>query len=181
MIPQTHHFKQTVNNFFLPFSLKCKFITGTHSRLRVFCQVTKLNTENHSFCCRWTVEWLHSIHPFQLIYAKSLTTTQRGEKHERQSSSLCYLTLNERWLEPITTKAKQQKGVHCTENPICVFPEMKLCGLVPNSYIHVICERFTYSQDRFAYLAAREGSNEELLALVEKHAGHTPQKPLSSH
>jgi hypothetical protein len=25
----------------------------------------------------------------------------------------------------------------CTENPIYVFPEMKLCRLVPNSYIHV--------------------------------------------
>ncbi len=27
--------------------------------------------------------------------------------------------------------------LHCTENPIYVFPEMKLCGHVPNSYIHV--------------------------------------------
>jgi hypothetical protein len=26
---------------------------------------------------------------------------------------------------------------HCTENHIYVFQEMKLCGLVPNSYIHV--------------------------------------------
>jgi hypothetical protein len=26
---------------------------------------------------------------------------------------------------------------HCTANPIYVFPEMKLGGLVPNSYIHV--------------------------------------------
>jgi hypothetical protein len=26
---------------------------------------------------------------------------------------------------------------HCTENPIYVFPEMKLRDLVPNSYIHV--------------------------------------------
>ncbi len=28
-------------------------------------------------------------------------------------------------------------GTHCTENPICVFPDMKLRGLVPKSYIHV--------------------------------------------
>ncbi len=28
-------------------------------------------------------------------------------------------------------------GVHCTENPIYVFPEMKLRGLVPNFYIRV--------------------------------------------
>jgi hypothetical protein len=27
--------------------------------------------------------------------------------------------------------------VHCTENPIYVFPKMKLRGLVPNSYSHV--------------------------------------------
>jgi hypothetical protein len=27
--------------------------------------------------------------------------------------------------------------MHCNENPIYVFPEMKLRDLVPNSYIHV--------------------------------------------
>ncbi len=27
--------------------------------------------------------------------------------------------------------------LHCTENPIYVFPEIKLRGLIPNSYIHV--------------------------------------------
>ncbi len=27
--------------------------------------------------------------------------------------------------------------VHCTKNPIYVFPEMKLRGLVPNSYIYL--------------------------------------------
>jgi hypothetical protein len=27
--------------------------------------------------------------------------------------------------------------LHCTENPISLFPKMKLCGLVPYSYIHV--------------------------------------------
>jgi hypothetical protein len=30
-----------------------------------------------------------------------------------------------------------QQNTHCTENPIYVFPEMKLRGLIPNSYIHV--------------------------------------------
>jgi hypothetical protein len=34
-------------------------------------------------------------------------------------------------------KYRNRVIVHCTENPINVFPEMKLCGLVPNSYIHV--------------------------------------------
>jgi hypothetical protein len=29
------------------------------------------------------------------------------------------------------------KKMHCTENPIYVFLEMKLCSLVPNSYIPV--------------------------------------------
>jgi hypothetical protein len=27
--------------------------------------------------------------------------------------------------------------MHCTENPIYVFPEMKMRGHVPNSYTHV--------------------------------------------
>jgi hypothetical protein len=35
-----------------------------------------------------------------------------------------------------------------------VFPAIKLRGLNPNSYIHVQCVRFIYSQDRSAYLAA---------------------------
>jgi hypothetical protein len=30
-----------------------------------------------------------------------------------------------------------EKSHLCTKNPIYVFPEMKLRGLVPNSYIHV--------------------------------------------
>ncbi len=37
-------------------------------------------------------------------------------------------------------KINTQKGrnkVHWIKNPIYVFPEMKLCGLVPNSYIHI--------------------------------------------
>jgi hypothetical protein len=33
-------------------------------------------------------------------------------------------------------------ATHCTENPIYVFPEMKLRGLVPNSYIHVSVSNF---------------------------------------
>jgi hypothetical protein len=39
--------------------------------------------------------------------------------------------------------------LHCTKNPIYVLPEMKLGGLIPNSF-----EQFIYSQDRSAYLAA---------------------------
>jgi hypothetical protein len=32
--------------------------------------------------------------------------------------------------------------MHCTENPIYVFSEMKLFDLVPNSYIHVSVSNF---------------------------------------
>jgi hypothetical protein len=32
--------------------------------------------------------------------------------------------------------------LHCSENPIYVFPVLKLCGLVPNSYIHVSVSDF---------------------------------------
>ncbi len=35
-------------------------------------------------------------------------------------------------LEPIS---QRHTNVHCIKNPIYVFPEMKLRGLVPNSYI----------------------------------------------
>ncbi len=45
-------------------------------------------------------------------------------------------------------------SIQWTENLIYVFPEMKLRG--PHSqFLHsCICERFKYSQDRSAYLAA---------------------------
>jgi hypothetical protein len=39
--------------------------------------------------------------------------------------------------------------VHCTENPIYVFPEMKLRGVVPNSYIHVSVSDFPGSVSLF--------------------------------
>jgi hypothetical protein len=35
------------------------------------------------------------------------------------------------------TKMDLKRYLHCTENPIYLFPEMKLCGLIPNCYIHV--------------------------------------------
>jgi hypothetical protein len=31
---------------------------------------------------------------------------------------------------------------HCTKKPIYVFPDMKLCGLIPNSYIYVSVSDF---------------------------------------
>ncbi len=45
---------------------------------------------------------------------------------------------------------------HCTENTIYVFPEMKLRGLVHNSYIYLmyLSEQFIYSQGQSACLAA---------------------------
>jgi hypothetical protein len=41
--------------------------------------------------------------------------------------------------------------MHCTQNPIYVFPEIKLRGFISNSYMHM---HFIYSQDWSAYLAA---------------------------
>ncbi len=43
---------------------------------------------------------------------------------------------------------------HCTENSIYVFPEMKLRGLILNSYIHASVIYIYYQADRSAYLAA---------------------------
>jgi hypothetical protein len=43
---------------------------------------------------------------------------------------------------------------HCTKNPIYIFPEMKLRGLVPNSYIHVYVSDLNIPRIRLAYLAA---------------------------
>jgi hypothetical protein len=43
--------------------------------------------------------------------------------------------------------------LHCIENLIYVFPEMKLRGLQIQFLHSCICVRFIYSQDRSAYLA----------------------------
>jgi hypothetical protein len=43
-------------------------------------------------------------------------------------------------LEEKNGRERRERGglaLHCTENLINVFPVMKLCGLVPNSYLHV--------------------------------------------
>ncbi len=45
--------------------------------------------------------------------------------------------------------------IHCIENPIYVFPEMKLRGLVTSSYTHVsVSDFYVYFKDQSAYLAA---------------------------
>jgi hypothetical protein len=46
----------------------------------------------------------------------------------------------------------KQPMPHCTENPIYVFPEMKLRFLVPNSYMHVSVSDLYIP--RSAYMAA---------------------------
>ncbi len=47
--------------------------------------------------------------------------------------------------------------MHCTENPMYVFPEKKLRSLSHNFNIHVcICERFIYSHDRSIYFLVAE-------------------------
>ncbi len=52
----------------------------------------------------------------------------------------------------IGSDTRDQLWPHCTKNQIYAFPEMKLRGLVPNSYsnvqlyIHVFVKRFIYTQ-----------------------------------
>jgi hypothetical protein len=39
--------------------------------------------------------------------------------------------------QPYSLTSKFQLYIHCSENSKPILPEMKLCGLVPNFYIHV--------------------------------------------
>jgi hypothetical protein len=48
---------------------------------------------------------------------------------------------------------------HCTENPIYVFPEMKLPGLVPNSYIHVSVSNLYIPRVSLPICPSKIGSN----------------------
>jgi hypothetical protein len=55
------------------------------------------------------------------------------------------------WLRPVTTLALAVRRSTLYHNPTYVFPEMKLRGLVPNSYIHVSVSDLIFPG---AYLAA---------------------------
>jgi hypothetical protein len=63
----------------------------------------------------------------------------------------------------IKGKRKRRKNIlnrhgtlqrHNTENSKQIFPGKGQHGYSPNSYIHVLCERFIYSSDPSAYSAA---------------------------
>ncbi len=48
----------------------------------------------------------------------------------------------DQWIEIVYVYGEEKNifvlcRLHCVENPVYVFPVMKLRGLVPNSYIHV--------------------------------------------
>ncbi len=82
-----------------------------------------------------------------------------------------------------THAEKIRQYTQCKQDPIYIFPEMKLCGLVPRFHIHVsalqrkfrlyipflgiarpqpqfpnscVCERFIYFQDRSTYFLQQE-------------------------
>jgi hypothetical protein len=41
-------------------------------------------------------------------------------------------------------------AAHCKEDPIDVFPEMKLRGLIPNFHIHVsVCDLYIHHQSTY--------------------------------
>jgi hypothetical protein len=45
-------------------------------------------------------------------------------------------------------------SIHCKEDSICVFPEVKLRGLVPNFYIHTSVSNLYIPKIRSTYFAA---------------------------
>jgi hypothetical protein len=50
---------------------------------------------------------------------------------------------------------KCKYSVHCKEDPIYLYTEMKLRGLVPSFHIHVsVSDLYMYSRDRSTYFAA---------------------------
>jgi hypothetical protein len=59
--------------------------------------------------------------------------------------------LDFRWSLARYSPASTSYTVHRNENPIIVFPEMKLWGLLIPTFMYLWA---TYSQDRSAYLAA---------------------------
>ncbi len=56
------------------------------------------------------------------------------------------------------TGGQEGEEMHCTENPIYVFSEMKLRSLIPNSYIHVsVSDLYIIRiEDQSAHLAAEK-------------------------
>jgi hypothetical protein len=91
------------------------------------------------FCFRKSV----SVNLYLNIFNFYDTTMTLILKNAKKESSLLLLFFL--FFEPALQR-------HRAENWKKIFPEMKLRGLIPNSYIHIIL--FIYSQDRSANLAA---------------------------
>jgi hypothetical protein len=76
--------------------------------------------------------------PWSLHRAKGMRRQQqRALNHVWKTGitfSVAYGGMLAHWLH---SRGKTYCTVHCTENQIYVFPEMKLRGIVPDSYIHV--------------------------------------------
>ncbi len=59
---------------------------------------------------------------------------------------------------------------HYTENLKQIFPEMKLHGLIPNSYIHVsVSDLYVYSRDRSAYSMLQENRRTEFINQLHRY------------
>ncbi len=68
-----------------------------------------------------------------MIFLNSYWKGTRKIKEE-----LCFLPVVGDWVPPTPTLPLDNTNVvHCIENQVYEFPEMKLRGLVPNSYIHL--------------------------------------------
>jgi hypothetical protein len=66
------------------------------------------------------------------------------KRRERELSEIgnicCFVRANcvpDRGYKAVILGSSDVGGTYCTENPIYVFPEMKLRALIPNSYMHV--------------------------------------------
>ncbi len=72
-----------------------------------------------------------------LIFPFMAVPTKTFQQWQKSASWLSYQPPTNRSRNRITHLSSLVFPPHCTENPIYVFPEMKLRGLVPHSHIHV--------------------------------------------
>ncbi len=79
----------------------------------------------------------------------------RGKRNEMQITRVGWIVAQERRIVArkggveLDDPFESGSVAHCKENPIYVFPEIKLRSLSPIlTFIQYICERFIYSHDR---------------------------------
>ncbi len=124
-------FKQTKNLYIQSCGLT--FLKINSLKEIIYAELLKIK-----FCFICLLCNFEKISAHKLFFLKGLSSLQLGLNTSwQQDTTNVRPMLIFALFTCITQSLSKCAGIHCAENPIYVFPEMKLRGLIPNFFIHV--------------------------------------------